>query len=179
MNRFLSSTSASRSAQAKTTRQHVRWAARRNHLLPKALTASPHHNPFTFDDAATPALDSQPSINYAQHFWPVSASAQDFAHRSETFFGHVGGEAASMRCEVCNRPFASLHQLLTHVHTKPAVRPFECKYCQKDFEDVHKLRQHLQFHSGAKPYECDFCGKALSKLSSYKRHVEKHAQLDY
>ncbi|KAH9256448.1 hypothetical protein BASA81_005362 [Batrachochytrium salamandrivorans] len=113
MKRLFSSTGTSRSVQAKTnqSRQHVRWAARRGNLLPKALTVSPHYhykrNPFTFDDAnaSTAAPESfQSPMSYAQRFWPVSATAHDFTNRqmgSGTFFGHVGPppDAQAMRCE--------------------------------------------------------------------------------
>ncbi|XP_055626214.1 zinc finger protein 182-like isoform X1 [Toxorhynchites rutilus septentrionalis] len=76
-----------------------------------------------------------------------------------------------LKCEKCEKTFASRHRLKVHVLTHTGERPFPCPYCQKTYRESAKLRIHIRNHTGDRPYSCLRCSKAFTQSTLLQYHI--------
>ncbi|XP_059059135.1 zinc finger protein 91-like isoform X2 [Achroia grisella] len=77
-------------------------------------------------------------------------------------------------CEICNKNFAQMASLYTHLKTHTGIKNFVCSYCDRRFLAKANLKTHLRIHTGEKPFVCDYCKMKFSDPSALARHVRLH-----
>ncbi|XP_055624891.1 zinc finger protein 782-like isoform X2 [Toxorhynchites rutilus septentrionalis] len=76
-----------------------------------------------------------------------------------------------LKCEKCEKTFASKHRLKVHILAHTGERPFPCPYCPKAFRETAKLRIHIRAHTGERPYSCARCPQAFKQSSLLQYHI--------
>lgn len=102
-----------------------------------------------------------------------------------------------IKCELCDKFFASAGTLKTHqaIHSGTkrfgiAIRTFKlffffcnelmrysflvCSYCGTSFRQLYHLTEHMNAHTGNKPYHCQVCDKRFGRLHILRAHQRVH-----
>lgn len=77
-------------------------------------------------------------------------------------------------CQTCGRQFSDSSSLKVHVAEHVAERRFRCPVCGKAFGTSSHLKTHITLHSGRRPYQCEVCLKEFSVLSNLRSHMFIH-----
>nr|CAI5834188.1 unnamed protein product [Callosobruchus analis] len=117
--------------------------------------------------------------------------------------GHKNTHTKPFTCTQCNRPFASLYAVRTHMETHKVENnlKFTCWLCgasygrafalgdhiksqhaeenmEMDDETVNCcLTLHLRPHTGFRRYECAHCGKRFQSHGVYGHHLQTHSEV--
>lgn len=75
------------------------------------------------------------------------------------------------QCQLCDRIFATPHQLRLHGTVEHNGFRFQCTQCRKQFRHNQHFKQHINHHSATKSFICEACGKALKTKGSLDRHI--------
>ncbi|XP_058451725.1 zinc finger protein 236-like [Malaya genurostris] len=117
--------------------------------------------------------------------------------RHTSLIGHIERHyvAEDHICAVCDREFASLDDLKSHVYdgheeilssndqtktvdAREASKVFKCSICEnKVFSKKSLLERHFLIHTKQKPFMCDTCGKSFNQKSSLKTHLLVHSKI--
>lgn len=77
----------------------------------------------------------------------------------------------TFQCQICERIFATPHQLRLHGTVAHNGLRFQCTQCPKQFRQNQHFKQHITHHSATKSFICDACGKAVKSKGSLDRHI--------
>lgn len=72
-------------------------------------------------------------------------------------------------CEVCNKVYPTIAQLISHRKTHED-KLFRCEYCSKSFLVHAVYLKHLSAHTGINPYKCSTCSKRFLKSVERDSH---------
>lgn len=76
-----------------------------------------------------------------------------------------------LQCQICDRIFATPHQLRFHGTVEHNGFRFQCTKCPKQFRHNQHFKQHINHHSATKSFICDACGKAVKTKGTLDRHI--------
>uniref|UniRef100_A0A1Q3F183 Putative c2h2-type zn-finger protein n=1 Tax=Culex tarsalis TaxID=7177 RepID=A0A1Q3F183_CULTA len=88
------------------------------------------------------------------------------------------GQQPRVRCEECDKPFASRSMYVLHLQAKHPDSPelrFQCAMCPKRFSSEKKAKQHEAVHLPSDQkmvHPCNFCDKKFSKLVNVQAHIK-------
>ncbi|XP_059608030.1 uncharacterized protein LOC132255876 [Phlebotomus argentipes] len=93
-------------------------------------------------------------------------------------FGKLGNvKENKFKCTECDKSFACLSKIKTHMSVHVTEKSFFCTQCPKAFADQSRLKTHMKTHvEGRKTYPCHLCEKTLTTPESQKRHIETHSK---
>lgn len=80
-------------------------------------------------------------------------------------------------CTVCNERYEDRMDLMQHMRSHNAERPFHCRDCGRAFKQAAHLKVHERQHTGEKPFECGICGKGFRQKAIVDQHMRTHTQL--
>ena len=80
----------------------------------------------------------------------------------------------TVKCEVCQRHFASKRTVKVHMLTHTGERPFQCNLCDKNFIRKRDLQNHLMRHAGETPFKCPVCARGFIQKCDMKKHQITH-----
>ena len=84
----------------------------------------------------------------------------------------LGTISKNSLCPHCGMSFHTLGQLQAHIRSRHTdIRPFECHLCERKFAQLGMLKTHLTTHSDARPYKCKLCDKWFKTKGSVKGHM--------
>ena len=98
---------------------------------------------------------------------------ESFALMTE-FKGHMTSSHADtrdLRCSECFKLFPSSADLEQH---RSLEHRLECEICNKSFARLGFLQTHVEIHNGPSLYNCRFCSSGFDNEYSYKQHVKIH-----
>jgi uncharacterized Zn-finger protein len=72
------------------------------------------------------------------------------------------------RCDVCDKSFTQLTNMLNHKKTHEKEPEFKCEACDAGFRKQTSLIKHLKVHTGVKAFVCEICEKSFDLPSSLK-----------
>ncbi|XP_043241060.1 gastrula zinc finger protein XlCGF28.1-like [Amphibalanus amphitrite] len=79
------------------------------------------------------------------------------------------GKPEPVRCDVCDKVFATKSYLRAHQATHSGEMTVACKLCDKTFPHIIKLNAHMRCHSGR--FRCEKCGDSFPCKSKLDRHI--------
>ncbi|KAJ8049293.1 hypothetical protein HOLleu_01975 [Holothuria leucospilota] len=79
-----------------------------------------------------------------------------------------------LKCQYCDRRFASKASLASHNRSHTQKRSFKCGYCEKTFRKKQALRCHERIHSNASSYLCEYCGETFARRVGLVNHERIH-----
>ena len=85
---------------------------------------------------------------------------------------HTGEKPYS--CDICEREFGHMNNLITHKGRHAGEKPYACTICEKQFASMRIIIQHRTLHVGEK---CAICEKKFgekSQLSIQEHILEKN-----
>ncbi|KAI8899292.1 hypothetical protein BC833DRAFT_586307 [Globomyces pollinis-pini] len=83
---------------------------------------------------------------------------------------HQQQQEGKHNCHLCDRSFARVYNLKSHIKTHANQRPFECPECHQRFARNHDLNRHIKTHSQVRPHVCEICGRSFARRDALKRH---------
>lgn len=89
-------------------------------------------------------------------------------------------EDGELRCQICERSFASraeiLHHLKVHAGSRTvkddADKKFTCEHCDRRFFTAKDVRRHLVVHTGTRDFPCPHCPQKFGRKDHLVRHVK-------
>ncbi|KAJ9594403.1 hypothetical protein L9F63_014193 [Diploptera punctata] len=79
------------------------------------------------------------------------------------------------KCAICDKSFASLSELNTHLLVHNNAKPFKCSRCNKSFVSKSTLNKHMKYHPN-KPFKCSLCNRSFNNKADLNNHVLKHVK---
>nr|CAD7263538.1 unnamed protein product [Timema shepardi] len=81
-------------------------------------------------------------------------------------------------CELCGKKFVSLENLGVHkyCHLDRAIMKMKCQFCERKFATRQRLKKHVRTHSGERPHLCEVCCRGFSSKSHLERHKLTHTE---
>ncbi|CAG2058550.1 unnamed protein product [Timema podura] len=81
-------------------------------------------------------------------------------------------------CELCGKKFVSLENLGVHKysHLDRAIMKMKCQFCERKFATRQRLKKHIRTHSGERPHLCEVCCRGFSSKSHLERHKLTHTE---
>lgn len=80
----------------------------------------------------------------------------------------------TLKCNFCEKIFASHAHLSRHTSVHTAIRSFKCNKCNKAFKDASVLTRHYRIHSNDRPYCCEVCKKSFVQNKDLQHHLRSH-----
>ena len=80
----------------------------------------------------------------------------------------------TLKCNFCDKLFASHAHLSRHTNVHTGIRPFKCDKCNKAFKDASVLIRHHRIHSNERPYCCEVCKKSFVQSKDLQHHLRSH-----
>ncbi|XP_041981550.1 zinc finger protein 354B-like isoform X4 [Aricia agestis] len=87
---------------------------------------------------------------------------------------HLKQHGETKICSVCQKTFADMLALNTHVLKLHRCKLHLCSYCGKKFESRRQLHQHHQRHMGIKRFACSLCPKKFITNGELRAHASTH-----
>ena len=79
------------------------------------------------------------------------------------------------QCTLCEKAFASVYLLNSHLSTHKEVKDNQCDRCEQRLSCKADLARHYKHkHSSFKPFKCPECECASVESSKLKRHMRTH-----
>ncbi|XP_067635468.1 zinc finger protein 91-like [Eurosta solidaginis] len=85
---------------------------------------------------------------------------------------HIGEKPH--KCELCEKRFALIVHLRTHMRIHTGEKPYKCKYCERAFPRYNEMMEHLRLHLGKNVHRCEFCPLAFPSASERRLHSITH-----
>uniref|UniRef100_A0A1B0CM86 C2H2-type domain-containing protein n=1 Tax=Lutzomyia longipalpis TaxID=7200 RepID=A0A1B0CM86_LUTLO len=83
------------------------------------------------------------------------------------------------KCPFCPKTFKTAVQLSGHKNSH--TKPFSCTECNRPFASLYAVRTHMEMHrrpcNGLR-YKCDICGATYARNSSVKDHIKEAHNMD-
>ena len=54
------------------------------------------------------------------------------------------GDFNQRTCQVCNKEFPKLEDLIVHMQAHNGYTPFQCNFCQTNFKSLSELQEHVK-----------------------------------
>ena len=83
-------------------------------------------------------------------------------------------EENPLKCQFCEKIFASKSNLDVHVRVHAGKEPFRCEQCDENVSNFADYKRHVRLHVGDKPYKCNYCGRQFQNQKSLRGHVQIH-----
>jgi len=79
------------------------------------------------------------------------------------------------RCDECPKAFASNVALTAHITTAhKGEKNFVCEICDKAFGRINNLISHKVTHSGIKPFQCLYCSSGYAEKRNLMNHITRN-----
>ncbi|XP_065569262.1 zinc finger protein interacting with ribonucleoprotein K-like isoform X2 [Artemia franciscana] len=93
-------------------------------------------------------------------------------HTREQLIEHLASHAAEKPfvCLKCNAKYRQLSSLNRHMLSHEGVKNFECSICKRRFAEKKTLEAHSRTHTGERPFVCEKCGRAFAQQSTLSNH---------
>lgn len=116
----------------------------------------------------------------AEGHMKVHATGNDGASTSKAATSPPHQDQAStssgqFSCPVCDKAFATVRSLRTHLLVHPGTKLYICQTCGKRFGDSSALKLHVAGHVAERRFRCAVCGKAFGTSSHLKTHIALHS----
>lgn len=87
-------------------------------------------------------------------------------------------QSRPLPCIYCGRRFMDKASLTKHEesHMHNEQRKYPCEICQKTFHHVTDLIMHKKYHDPDKKFDCEVCGREFNRLNNLQRHMLVHQQ---
>ncbi|KAM9851501.1 uncharacterized protein ACBR49_004678 [Aulostomus maculatus] len=88
---------------------------------------------------------------------------------------HTG--ARPYGCAECGKRFSQIYNYRVHLrtHAQTKVDRLQCRICQKTFASLEHLKSHVsRTHFESEFYECDLCKRVFTSLKACEEHVQLH-----
>ena len=83
-----------------------------------------------------------------------------------------------LKCEHCDKSFATNYQLNHHTNITHKGLRFQCELCPKNFSDSRSLKHHIKAIHENSGFKCIECDKQYLSKSGLKAHFEAVTKLD-
>ena len=140
----------------------------RRHLVEDVSSYYKHYNMYQSHrdilQASLTGTVPATGLNYSDDNWDPSSMSQSYQDLA----------MSQSECPVCNKVFANLKSLNTHLRIHSGVRPYVCTECNKTFSRSDHLTSHMSIHTGERPHNCTVCNRSFSKKENLKVHMRTH-----
>ena len=91
-----------------------------------------------------------------------SPNVDDFFKNLDEYFEKQKPEEYS--CDTCRKVFSKLRHLEVHISHKHtgSIKPHQCKVCDKAYASIHNLMEHIKRGRCSERCALDTCGKSYS-----------------
>lgn len=102
-----------------------------------------------------------------------------YRFKAHSVYNHhllIHSDVRAYQCPFCPKTFKTSVQLAGHKNSH--TKPFSCTECNRPFATLYAVRSHMETHNKTNhnlKYSCDICGATYARGFALKDHVkEKH-----